>query len=429
MLRQVRSERKELQAERDRLFQIGEQRFTECEYAAAMHYLEQIPEGMRDQPVEELMAITAKSIRELADLSQAIPVALREERYQDLRPLVESYLHLKPEDPQANQLLKRLKRHEATHAQPAVPLQAENPPAALSVPAGSPPATGNRAVGGSRLGVSGLSKPRHNKTAGLGRLTSSPRTYWIAGAIAVSLLSLLLINVFRQYAGDVVAPREPGPNAADTPTPAVALPPSMSADRGSPNSSTSGDRARIVPGRHADAANPPAVSSAGNGPSPATASNPPITAPTYGSGATPATPPSSDVSKSPASGFAPPPSESPIASSTVPTTGAPRASPTPAGWTNLPAQSSWETDELRVPCQTPDDVVFGPIGCPVFVVNQDVWHFESKQIVQTLQGNVPENGLRRAVGQWVLVRVRASVSQPEGYGDRRLEHAHRRTDP
>ena len=60
--------------------------------------------------------------------------------------------------------------------------------------------------------------------------------------------------------------------------------------------------------------------------------------------------------------------------------------------------STWGSDTLRIPFEDESDVTFGPIGCPIVVVKNKVWHLEQKKIVQTLQGEVPEDTLTAISG-------------------------------
>jgi ribosomal protein S27E len=64
--------------------------------------------------------------------------------------------------------------------------------------------------------------------------------------------------------------------------------------------------------------------------------------------------------------------------------------------------SSWASDTLRIPFDRDADVTLGPIGCPVIIVKNDVWHVAKKQIVQELEG-VYESRVLKALsanGQW-----------------------------
>lgn len=67
--------------------------------------------------------------------------------------------------------------------------------------------------------------------------------------------------------------------------------------------------------------------------------------------------------------------------------------------------SNWGTDTLRIPFKNDSDVTFGPIGCPIVVVKNKVWHIEKKAVVQTLQGDVPARSLKAISGhgKWFAV--------------------------
>ncbi len=226
-LRQVRSEHKQLQAERDRLFGIAEQRFTECQYAGAMHYLEQIPEAVRDKPVQKLMAMTGNSIRELEELGQAIPPALREKRYGDSRKLVDRYLNLKPEDPQANQLLKRLNRRKQAQATVnAVPGLV--PLDDASVVGRAAPGKSVVADRRSPLTLTNYAKSPLRKTA---TATDGipPWVYWIGGGVGVVLLAILMVVAFSGDSPDVASsdssPFPSGEVSPSSPAPSSPAPP------------------------------------------------------------------------------------------------------------------------------------------------------------------------------------------------------------
>ncbi|MBI1249717.1 hypothetical protein GC197_17975 [bacterium] len=53
-------------------------------------------------------------------------------------------------------------------------------------------------------------------------------------------------------------------------------------------------------------------------------------------------------------------------------------------WAQL-SDSPWiASSDIRIPADTNDQITIGPLGCPVLIVNRDVWHIKSKKVVQTL---------------------------------------------
>lgn len=80
----------------------------------------------------------------------------------------------------------------------------------------------------------------------------------------------------------------------------------------------------------------------------------------------------------------------------------PSEAPSP---TAAPPSATWGADTLRIPFRSKDEITFGPIGCPIVVVGNDVWHFKQKKIVRQLAGEYNQHGMKALSGngQWFAV--------------------------
>jgi len=70
-----------------------------------------------------------------------------------------------------------------------------------------------------------------------------------------------------------------------------------------------------------------------------------------------------------------------------------------------PSPTTWASDTLRIPFQSQEEITFGPIGCPVVIVGKEVWHFGQKKVVQRLQDEYNERGMKSLSGDghWFAV--------------------------
>ena len=70
---------------------------------------------------------------------------------------------------------------------------------------------------------------------------------------------------------------------------------------------------------------------------------------------------------------------------------------------------SWKTGQLRIPFEKQDELTFGPIGCPVLIAGQDVWHLEQKRMIGNLQGEIFRRGLKSLSGdgQWFAAALKS----------------------
>jgi hypothetical protein len=84
-----------------------------------------------------------------------------------------------------------------------------------------------------------------------------------------------------------------------------------------------------------------------------------------------------------------PPAEAPAAAPAESTTGARPAGTAVASANPAPPPSAnWEggSGEVRIPFENAEEIVFGPLGCPVVIAGQNVWDLAAGRIAQTLEG-------------------------------------------
>jgi WD40 repeat protein len=82
---------------------------------------------------------------------------------------------------------------------------------------------------------------------------------------------------------------------------------------------------------------------------------------------------------------------------------------------NVPVRNSvgsptaWASDSVQIPFKDESEITLGPLGCPIVISGQDVWHLEKKQIVQQIKGEYNKRGIKvlSANGQWFAAAAKS----------------------
>lgn len=140
-----------LQPEVDHRLTKAQREFDDHHYGACVRLIGEIPEATRPPEALELRKRAAAAIEEMRQLQDEVKEGLKAGAYEGLRPRMERYLELKPDDSRFKRLLRQLKDQEAkahvpSPAAPPVPARApvelprvepESRPAAAAAPAPS----------------------------------------------------------------------------------------------------------------------------------------------------------------------------------------------------------------------------------------------------------------------------------------------------